>query len=460
MESLNREHLHSVLDGAVTSAPRYTSYPPANYMTQQIGDSEWNDILSEGLSGADTAISLYIHIPFCRTLCFYCACNRTITKNQAVVNPYLSAFEKECSAYKEILGLKEIDQIHIGGGTPNYLSPEQFLALHSALAGSFLKAQFASLSVELDPRTCTTEHLKTLSTLGCKRISVGVQDFEPAVQKAINRIQSFEETRDTLNAAREVGISTVAADLIYGLPLQTRESFRRTAEKVIDLRPERIAVYGYAHVQGLAPGQRAFSESDLPAAHERLDLLLDAINCFKNAGYRYIGMDHFVLPDDPLAKAVDNDALGRSFMGYVSNRGVSVLGLGTSSISLLPNALVQNVKEPERYQEIGASRKFAVERGVLRNEYDRAAGDIIESILTVGKVNFASLVESHGQAGAELIKRAQPELEYFQTIGLIVIDSDGFKLTESGQIFGRQISKSFDYRSSKGLAKSPQAAII
>ena len=318
----NREEIFSQFQSLVEctgeSCPRYTSYPPANRLNFDSSAAFYESRL-KSIAATTPTICLYGHIPFCQSLCFFCACNREVTKNHARARNYLDAIKKEISYLgKNYFGKIPVKTIHLGGGTPNFLSASELSELLLEYRSHFNWHIGTEFSVELDPRTTSFDQLGVLANHRCTRISVGVQDFDPIVQKRINRIQSFDDTDILFNKARMLGINNTGVDIIYGLPLQTRQSFQKTLAQVKDLNPDRIAVYGYAHVESFAPGQQSFQKNELPTSEDRLDLLCDAITYLTEHGYHYIGIDHFVKASDPLYKAYTEGALGRSFMGYTS----------------------------------------------------------------------------------------------------------------------------------------------
>jgi oxygen-independent coproporphyrinogen-3 oxidase len=282
-----------------------------------------------------------------------------------------------------------IEQIHWGGGSPNFLKPDEMQMLHAECLQSFGGlAPDADVSVEIDPRTTSEAHLEKLAQLGFNRVSLGVQDFDPAVQRLVNRIQPFELTERIVRTARDVGFSGVNIDLIYGLPLQTAEGFSRTVDKVLELRPERVALYGYAHVTWIKKVQKALERAHLPTPAERIEIFLAAIRRFADAGYRHIGMDHFALPSDSLSQALDTGRLNRNFMGYSTHRGARLIGMGVSAISSLPSCYAQNVKDLTVYQERITSGLLATERGLLRTVEDQLRGEVIEAILCQGRLDI------------------------------------------------------------------------
>ncbi len=444
-----RRTLHQILNHLEPQAPRYTSYPPANFLQDGFSESNWHNILTNDLDlnnlRQKNKFSLYVHLPFCESLCFFCACNRVITKNKAVTVPYLSALSTQIKQYSKLInGRASLNQLHFGGGTPNYLSPEQLKNLILEIKANFKLAPEFEFSIELDPRTCTDEHLRTLSELSCSRVSLGVQDFNPKVQKAVNRIQSFELTKNFVDKVRETKIPSIGFDLIYGLPEQTRETFAETMKQVLEIKPNRVAVYGYAHVPGQAQAQKKLAILDLPENHERLDLFLDAVHFFSDHGYKYLGLDHFVLENDPLWNAYQKNTITRSFMGYNDGLDVPVIGLGASAISIFPSALVQNIKDVTLYEEAVSNGQMAINKGIILNETDLVVRSLIRDLLSMGQVKLEKY--RHSLSTEILIDANLDIIKNFQKLGLIELEKAGFKLTFYGQIFARAIAKTFDYR--------------
>ena len=320
----NSKYLKRLINAYSTQGPRYTSYPTAVEFTNSFNSDSWKKFL---IADAHLSTALYFHLPFCNSLCYFCACNKIIARSREGVAPYLQTLFKELKTYQELLDTKniEIEQIHWGGGTPNYLLPDEMIELHQRTLEIFPKVENdADISVEIDPRTISSEHLSTLRKLGFNRLSMGVQDFDPFVQETINRIQPYELTRDVCLEARDVGFEGLNIDLIYGLPNQTTKGFSSTLEKILEIKPERIALYGYAHVTWIKKVQKALERSHLPTPEERIDLFLQAYQMLVSAGYLHIGMDHFALPSDELSIAQDSGKLNRNFMGYTTHKGANI----------------------------------------------------------------------------------------------------------------------------------------
>jgi len=364
MATINTDKLYNKYNVPV---PRYTSYPTVpDWDTQNWNVNIWKNKVKEAfnLYNSTDGLSLYIHLPFCESLCTYCGCNTRITKNHSVEIPYIQTVLKELDLYIALWEtLPELKEIHLGGGTPTFFSAENLeVLLNGIFERCFLKEDF-SLSFEAHPANTTFEHLQILNNLGSKRLSLGVQDFDEKIQKVINRKQSFEDVKNVVDNARKLNYQSVNLDLIYGLPFQTLKSIEKTVDKVIELMPERIAFYSYAHVPWKHPGQRAYSEKDLPSNEEKRALYDLGKEKLLKAGYIEIGMDHFALPQDELFEAKNKGKLHRNFMGYVVQQSRFLIGLGVSSISDVHFAYAQNVKTVEEYKMLIQSNQFALEKG-------------------------------------------------------------------------------------------------
>lgn len=428
--------------------PRYTSYPTAIEFNERYDENSWREALTQTNFGSkrEKNISLYFHLPFCHSLCYFCACNKIIAKDYSGVLPYLETLCLELDYYSELLPSDVVvNQIHWGGGTPNFFRPEEMKKLIEHTTAKFPNVSpCAELSVELDPRTVTEAHLKTLRALGFSRVSLGVQDFNEDVQAAINRLQSFETTKKLFDIARSLGFSGINVDLIYGLPNQTKEKFLETVDKVISLRPDRIALYGYAHVFWIKKAQKALERASIPDSDLRVEIFTAALDAFKAAGYCYIGMDHFSLPEDPLAQSLTQSTLRRNFMGYTVSDSDTVIGLGVSAISSLPTAFAQNSRSIDEYQQRVGNGGLAIERGLARSFDDRVRSEVIESLLCSGEVNFNSFEQKWEIEFKSYFGRELEKLNGFNQDGLIVSSADGLQITDLGRVFSRNIASTFD----------------
>jgi len=427
------------------AAPRYTSYPTVPYWDAASFSTEnWQKavISSFNASNAADGISLYIHLPFCESLCTYCGCNTRITRNHAVEDPYISAVLKEWQLYTSLLPTRpKIKELHLGGGTPTFFSPEN---LKKLIDGIFILADRhpqAAFSFEGHPGNTRKEHLETLHDLGFERVSFGIQDFDPRVQLIINRIQTYEEVEKVTAQAREAGYSSVNYDLVYGLPLQTLDGLIDTIDSVLTLRPDRIAFYSYAHVPWVKPGQRRYTEKDLPSPALKQQLYETGRAMLKAGGYTEIGMDHFTLTTDGLYAAEENGTLHRNFMGYTDQYSRLMIGLGVSSISDTWTGFAQNVKKVEEYLELVNAGQIPVFKGHILNEEDLLLRQHILNIMCKGRTSW-ELPAQQGEAFYEGLERMQKLAEdHLVEIGEITLT-----VTPTGKRFLRNICMTLDAR--------------
>ncbi|MCB0322437.1 MAG: oxygen-independent coproporphyrinogen III oxidase [Bdellovibrionales bacterium] len=427
-------------------APRYTSYPTARELTSDFGIEQWRAALAETVAfDAAPSFAAYVHLPFCQTLCYFCACNKVISRDGNRVDAYLDALEREAGAYRDLLPAIPLEQLHWGGGTPNYLTAAQLERVYRICEATFPhRLENAELSVEIDPRTIQDEQLELVARLGFNRLSLGVQDFDDTVQRAVNRVQPFELVEGIVERARALGFKGINFDLIYGLPEQTPASFDRTLEQVLRLRPDRLALYGYAHVPWANKVQRALERFTIPQPEDRLRLLTKALQVFRDAGYLSIGLDHFALPTDSLAQAHRAGTLHRNFMGYTTQQSSMVLALGMSAISQLPGALAQNERALEDYIEATERTGLAIVRGVRRSEEDRLRAAIIEQLLCYGRIDFAEFKAAWGKDCAKYFARELQALHALEADALLEIDDSHLSVTERGMPFLRQVATVFD----------------
>ncbi len=421
-------------------APRYTSYPTVPYWEGGLDSSRWIDELTQSFAESTMSWSMYLHIPFCETLCTFCGCNTSITKDHSKEEGYIATIHQEWNLYlKAIDNLirRPLREIHLGGGTPTFLSPENLENLLKPLLGQ-VQADPKGLecSIEVDPRRTTREHLTSLKKLGFTRVSMGVQDFEPEVQRLVNRIQPLEMTADLTQCARDLGFKSVNFDLIYGLPKQTAASIKKTASLTVGLRPDRIALYSYAHVPWIKPAQRLFTEADLPVGDEKRALYEIARDILIAAGYVEIGMDHFALKTDSLYKSFVNSELHRNFMGYTDRRTNVLLGLGVSAISETLNCFHQNEKVLPVYSRKIASGEMATFRGHLLTSDDKRVREQILQLMTRGETKIQR------DQSPEILETLAPMI----ADGFIEINEDTVKLTQSGRPFLRNACMAFDRR--------------
>jgi len=420
------------------AAPRYTSYPPAPHWHAADGH-----LLKEAVAQSTSDLSIYVHIPFCERLCLYCGCNTVISKDKTVATPYVHQVVAEMDLLAEAHG-RLVTQVHWGGGTPTYLSESQITELATAMASRFAIPNDAEMSVEIDPRVTSRSKLAALRAMGFNRLSIGVQDFDPLVQKAVRRIQSYEMTRETFESAREMGFHSINVDLIYGLPLQTTTSFATTLERILTLKPDRIAAFSYAHVPSLKKQQRAF-ERDLPSEDEKLRLFLMTIDTLTAGGYRYIGIDHFALPDDPLELARQDGSLHRNFQGYTTKAETDLIGFGVSAISHLGNTYTQNTRETMPYAAAVYGGVLPTSRGYVMTADDRIRAAVIESILCNGVVIKSAMEKRFGIRFDEYFNDDLDRLASLEDDGLVEgVRSSKITLTSNGRIFCRVVARTFD----------------
>jgi len=422
--------------------PRYTSYPAAPVWDDEFGEDEFRSELQQ-VSGSNA--SIYVHIPFCERLCSFCACNRVITQDHDVAAPYLAAIGREAAMLRDALPheLQSV-QFAVGGGSPNFLSPDQLQELAAIVAKNFPPADGSERSIELDPRNTSLEQIRTLAACGFNRISLGVQDMSPKVQKAINRIQSREQIESLVGEARGHGMRSINFDLIYGLPYQTVASFAETLEQVVELRPDRIALYSYAHVTWISKAQRGFERKDLPEPGVKVAIFVSAIARLEAAGYRFLGLDHFALPDDALSRAAERGDLRRNFMGYTERAGLDLLALGATGISELAGAYAQSVREPDAWRGRIESGRLATLRGWRLSDDDRRRKWLIQHLMCNETIDPGAYAERFDEALDMRVPALAQGLEPFERDGLVARDGDVWRVTPLGRIFLRPIAALFD----------------
>ncbi|HEX5754885.1 MAG TPA: oxygen-independent coproporphyrinogen III oxidase [Arenimonas sp.] len=428
--------------------PRYTSYPTAPQFTKAFGEAELRD--AAAASNGDPIprrLSLYVHVPFCMSPCFYCGCNRIITRDLARGETYLVRLYREIAMMAELFDRdREVIQLHFGGGTPNFLSPAQLADVVGTLRSHFhfSDARERDLSIELDPRFISPADVAELAAIGFNRASLGVQDFDPAVQEAVNRIQSVEQTVAVIDACRASGFRSVNVDLIYGLPKQNPAGFARTLDTVVAARPDRLAVYSYAHLPEMFKAQRQIDAADLPSASGKLGLLQLAIEKLSTAGYRYIGMDHFALPEDELSRASDDGSLHRNFMGYTTHAESDLIGFGVSAISHIGDSFSQNPRDLPTWEAAVDAGHRPLWRGLWLDADDQLRADLIQQLMCRGRIDVPELEERHSihfaAYFADDLQRLQPLIED----GLALRDARAIRVTERGRLLLRVIAASFD----------------
>ena len=430
------------------AGPRYTSYPTADRFVEAFGETDYLQALEQrrdGLAAKSYPLSLYVHIPFCESLCYYCACNKIITKHHERGTEYLRYLEREVDLNIAHLGQGQmVSQLHLGGGSPTFLSDAELAQLMTMLRRNFQFAPGGEYSVEIDPRTVTRERLAALAEQGFNRLSFGVQDFEPAVQKAVHRIQPAEQVFDLVAASRELGFESINVDLIYGLPMQTPETFERTLEQVTQLRPDRIALYAYAHLPERFKPQRRIHTPDLPPAASKLVMLSSAMRVLMAAGYVYVGMDHFALPTDSLAVAKRQGRLHRNFQGYSTQPDCDLIALGVSSIGRVGPTFSQNVKTLDEYYDLLNQGRLPVARGLALSRDDLVRRTVIMALMCQGSVLFESVELSHLVDFKQYFAPELKTLETMQDQGLLTLDESGIHVTELGWFFVRGVAMVFD----------------
>ena len=428
--------------------PRYTSYPTAPQFHQAFAMDDYHAAAQASNQAAvPKALSLYIHIPFCKSLCYYCACNKIITQKTHRAVEYLNYLKREIAMQAALFDrTRTLRQLHLGGGTPTYLTREQLAELMDCLHQAFNldDSDEHEFSIEVDPRTISTEQIEHLRQLGFNRLSFGVQDFDPDVQAAVNRQQSEEQIYALVAAAREAKFKSVSVDLIYGLPLQTVASFDVTLSKIIALRPDRIAAYSYAHLPELVRAQRLIRREDMPPPERKMELLELTISRLTAAGYVYIGMDHFALPDDELTLARANGTLQRNFQGYSTFADCDLIGLGSSSIGKVGDTYSQSVKELSQYYARIDQGLLPVHRGYRLNADDQLRRDVISDLMCHGRVDFASIEARHNIRFKEYFSDALAKLDEHVADQLVAITDDALLLLPQGQLMMRSVAMAFD----------------
>jgi oxygen-independent coproporphyrinogen-3 oxidase len=423
--------------------PRYTSYPTAPYFHPRFGEAEWDEAL--GQAQAERGLSLYAHIPFCDSLCYYCGCNMVATRDYSKTVPYLAALEREIAhTAARVDPVRRVHQLHWGGGTPTYLNPDDIRRLMATMRERFTLAPDAEVSCEVDPRELTFEHLQALRETGFNRLSFGVQDMDPDVQQAVNRIQSEFLIRQVLDWSRELGFSSINLDLIVGLPKQSVDSFRRTLDRVVAWEPDRLAVFAYAHVPWLKKHQNLINEAELPDAATRLGLQQAVNETLGAAGYVNIGLDHFARPEDELVRAQQNKTLWRNFQGYTTHKDCDILAFGASSISQTADVYMQNEKKLKRYQDRVAATGFAVERGIRLSRDDQVRRDAITRVMCDLELDFAAFGREWGLDFVSYFADALADLRPLADDGLVSIGTDRVSVLPSGRLFLRNIGMCFD----------------
>lgn len=427
--------------------PRYTSYPTADRFVEAFGPADYLQALAQRRDGPATAmpLSLYVHIPFCESLCYYCACNKIITKQKGRAASYLRYLGREVELHSEVLGTGQpVGQLHLGGGTPTFLSDDELRELMAMLRRNFAVVPGAECSIEIDPRTVDAGRLQVLADLGFNRISFGVQDFDPEVQKAVHRVQPYEQVAALMAAARKIGFDSINVDLIYGLPRQTHESFARTLSQVAGLKPDRIALYAYAHLPERFKPQRRIVPAELPGAGAKVNMLSQALAAFLSAGYVYIGMDHFALPGDALAVAKRQGRLHRNFQGYSTQADCDLVGLGVSAIGRVGATYSQNAKTLEEYCDHLDQGRLPVARGLALSRDDLARRAVIMALMCQGQVVFESIELAWLLDFKTYFATEMEHMRELQRQGMVIMDDAGIQVTAQGWFFVRAVAMQFD----------------
>ena len=428
--------------------PRYTSYPTADRFVEAFAEADYVQALAQrqsGVVGKQTPLSLYVHIPFCESLCYYCACNKIITKHKERSADYLRYLSKELELHTRHLGRgQSVSQLHLGGGTPTFMSDDELRQLMSMLRQHFEFVPGGEYSVEVDPRTVDEGRLAVLAELGFNRLSFGVQDFDPAVQKAVHRIQPADQVFQLVDAARLLGFESINVDLIYGLPLQTPESFDRTLAQINSLRPDRIALYAYAHLPERFKPQRRIHAQELPSGGDKVAMLSRSLDALTDAGYVYIGMDHFALPQDALAVAKRQGRLHRNFQGYSTQADCDLIALGVSSIGRVGASYSQNAKTMEEYCDLLDQGHFPVVRGLTLTRDDLIRRSVIMALMCQGHLEFEAINLAWLIDFQTLFSKELAQLESMQSQGLVQLSNTGIQVTPMGWFFVRGVAMVFD----------------
>jgi len=424
------------------AVPRYTSYPTAPHFSDAVGEDAYRARLAA--LPATEPVSLYLHIPYCDTLCWFCGCHTKITRQYEPVRAYVDTLIRELELLATAtVGRPHMSHMHWGGGSPTLLVPTDIQRLAKAASDFFPKSSIHEFAVEIDPRETGRDRIEALAQSGLTRASIGIQDFDPVVQKAINRIQGFQETEAVVEALRDCGVRNLNLDLIYGLPYQTLERMLRTISQALLLRPDRIALFGYAHVPWMKAHQRLIPDDALPGPQERLENAKAAAEMLVSAGYRQIGIDHFALPEDPMSQAQDDGILRRNFQGYTTDRAASLLGVGASSIGRLPTLFVQNEASLKSHARLVAEGHLPIARGAILSQQDQVRAAIIERLMCDGTVDVATCCTLFG-VDPDSLRDAEDRLNWMEEDGVLTRNGGCITMTDAGRPFLRQVAASFD----------------
>lgn len=436
-----------LIAGLPSSGPRYTSYPTADRFHGGFREKEYLEALhSRGADASNKPLSLYIHIPFCNTICYYCGCNKIITKDKGRADAYIEYLEKEMKLLAPHLGGRhQLAQLHFGGGTPTFLSDNQLERVFEMIRKYFQLIPDGEYSIEIDPRKVSRETVLKLGRLGFNRMSVGIQDFDPKVQAAVNRIQSYEETKEVIDATREAGFKSVSVDLIYGLPYQTSESIKTTIDTVLSLDPDRLALYHYAHLPHVFKPQRRIDTAAVPGSEEKLDMLQYCVQTLTERGYVFIGMDHFAKPDDELSVALEKGLLQRNFQGYSTYADCDLVAIGVSSIGKIGNTYSQNERDIDAYYAAIDEGRLPVMRGYQLNQDDILRRNIIQDLMCRFALDYRVYEDISGTPFDRYFKDELADLEKLADLGLVSLNKQGLTVTPKGRFLIRNIAMVFDY---------------
>ena len=423
------------------NGPRYTSYPTADRFTPTFQPTDYDRALRDAQR---KPVSLYVHVPFCRSLCYYCACNKIISKSATIADEYLDVLTQETALVAQAQPHLPVVQLAFGGGTPNFLSVTQLTRLIRDLESKFDFLPDREQGIELDPRYLDAAYIGALPGLGFNRVSYGVQDFDERVQKLIHRFQSFEQTAQAVQAARAAGINSISFDLVYGLPIQSRETFAATLERALSLEPDRLALFNYAHIPERFKAQRRIPTDTLPSIQQRTELFLYATERLVDAGYQSIGLDHFAKPGDPLALAHADGSLRRNFQGYSTHQSTDLIGLGVSAISNVNGVFAQNSPQMDVYRERVSSGQLATVRGIKLNRDDEIRARVIEEIMCVGSVDWLAIGELFGIDPVTYFSSEQADLARFASSGIITSSAERLTVSPQGRLLLRAVAMVFD----------------
>ena len=467
IDPLTADRVSQLLSRLDEPGPRYTSYPTADRFVETFDAASYERALqqraSEAAAGVGSKVaaplSVYVHIPFCESICLYCACNKVVTRQQARAGEYLQALQRDIDLHLAVLGRGQpLTQLHVGSGSPTFLNDDELGQLMADLRAAFPIAPDAEVSIEVDPRTVDAHRLRHLAALGFNRLSFGVQDFDPEVQKAVHRDQPCEAVAALMRVAREIGFESIYADLIYGLPRQTPATFSHTIAQMGALRPDRIALYAYAHLPECFKPQRRIHAHELPTAGERVHMLRAAISGFQGLGYTHIGMDHFALPSDPLAVAKREGRLHRNLQGYSTQADCDLIGLGVSAIGKIGRCYSQNDKTLTSYYDAIGQSRFASVRGLVLTDDDLLRREVIMALMCQGRVDFDAVERAHPVRMRERFSVELDRLRPLQTQGLVSLEPTAIQVTPLGWYFVRAIAMVFDRHLAPEAQRDPPLA--